>query len=82
MLLLLLLRLLAGIHHAPLRQRDRLPQHIEIADVIGEDQNQRGIEICALLVAEPAMRLDHRAKGVVGFWKIRAGGQRHDRNLN
>jgi hypothetical protein len=62
MLLLLLLRLLAGIHHAPLRQRNRLQQHIKIADVVGEDQNQRGIEIGALLVAQPAMRLDNRTK--------------------
>jgi hypothetical protein len=77
--LLLLLRLLTGIHHAPLGQRNRLAQHIKLADVIGQYQNQHGIEICALLVAQPAMRLDNRAKRVVGLWEIRAGGQRHDR---
>ena len=71
-ILLLLLRLLAGIDHAPPSQRDRLAQHIEIADVIGEYQNQRRIEICALLVAEPAMCLDDRAERIVGPCEIRA----------
>jgi hypothetical protein len=68
--LLLLLRLLAGIHHAPLGQRNRLAQHIKVADVIGEYQNQRGIEICALLVAQPAMRLDNRASGFGKFERV------------
>ena len=36
LLLLLLLRLLAGIRHTPLRQRNRLPQHIKVADMAGD----------------------------------------------
>jgi hypothetical protein len=70
LLLLLLLLLLAGIEHAPLGQRDRLAQHVEIADVIGEDQHQRRIEIGALLVAQAAMRLDDGAKASSGLAKF------------
>ena len=72
-MLLLLLLLLARIEHPPLGQRDRLAQHVEIADMIGENQNQRRIEIGALLVAQAAMRLDDGAKRVVGLGKIRTG---------
>ena len=72
MLLLLLLLLLAGIEHPPLGERDRLVQHVDIADVIGEHQNQRGVEIGALLVAQAAMRLDDGAECVVGFGEIRS----------
>src|SRR5450759_4154946 len=75
--LLLLLLLLVGVHHPPLRQHDRLAQHIEIADVIGKDQNQRRIEIGALRVGQSAMRLDDSAKGVIRFGEIRAGRQYH-----
>jgi hypothetical protein len=31
--------------------------------VIGEDQHQRGVEQCALLIAKAAMRLDDPAIG-------------------
>src|SRR5258708_12208453 len=78
-LLLLLRLLLARIHHPPLCQCNRLAQHVEIADVIGKDQNQRRIEIGALFVAQSAMRLDDGTKPVVRFCKIRAGRQRHDK---
>src|SRR5277367_996447 len=67
LLLLLLLLLLAGVDHAPLGEFNRLAQHVEIADMIGEDQNQRGIEIGALFVAQAAMRLDDGAERIVGF---------------
>jgi len=78
---LLLLLLLAGIDHPPSRQGDRFAKHIEIADMIGKDQNQRRIEIGALLIAQSAMGLDDRAKRVVRPCEIRTGGQCH-RNLN
>jgi hypothetical protein len=68
--LLLLLLLLTCVHHPPLRQRDRLAQHLEIADMIGKDQNQRRIEIGALLVTQSAMRLDDGAKGIIRFGEI------------
>jgi hypothetical protein len=69
-LLLLLLLLLIGIDHAPLGEGDRFTQHIDIADVIGQDQHQRCIKLRALLVAQSAMRLDHSAKGVIRFGEI------------
>jgi hypothetical protein len=68
--LLLLLLLLIGCHHAPFRQRDRLAQHADITDVVGEDLNQRRIEIGALRVAQAAMRLDDGAKRIVRFGEI------------
>jgi hypothetical protein len=68
--LLLLLLLLAGGQHPPLRQRDRLAQHVKIADMIGQDQDQRGIEIGALFVVQSAMSLDNSAKCVVRLGKI------------
>ena len=71
--LLLLLLLLAGIEHPPLGKRDGLIKHGDVADVIGENQNERGIEIGALFVAQAAMRLDDGAKRIVGFGKIRSG---------
>jgi hypothetical protein len=43
-----------------------------IADVIGEHENQRRVEIGALLVAQAAMRLDDGAERVVGLGKIRS----------
>ena len=70
--LLLLLLLLARFEHPPLGERDRLAQHVDVADVIGENENQRGVEIGALFVAQAAMRLDDGAKRVVGLGKIRS----------
>ena len=51
LLLLLLLLLLAGIEHPPFGERDGLGQHRYVADMIGEHQNQRGVEIGALRIA-------------------------------
>jgi hypothetical protein len=38
--------------------------------VIGKNQNQRRIEIGALLVTQSAMRFDNSAKGIVRLGKI------------
>src|SRR5216110_2387526 len=70
LLLLLLLLLLARIQHPSLGKLDRLAQHVEIADVISEHKNQRGVEIGALRFAEAAMRFHDGAKGVVGLCEI------------
>ena len=50
-ILLLLLLLLAAIHQPPLGQFDRFAQHLDIADMVGKHQHQRGVEIGALRVA-------------------------------
>ena len=71
--MLLLLLLLARVEQPPLGERDGLVQNGDIADVVGEHENQRGVEIGALLVTQPAMRLDDGAKRVVGLGKIRSG---------
>ena len=67
---MLLLLLLAGIHHSPLRKRNRLAQHVDIADMVGENQNQRRIEIGALRVTQSAMRLDDGAKCIIRLGEI------------
>src|SRR5438105_10193316 len=72
-LLLLLLLLLARVQHAPFSQCDRLLEHLDVADVIGEHQHQRGVEIGALGIAKASVRLDDGAEGVVGFCKVRTG---------
>jgi hypothetical protein len=71
--LLLLLLLLARFQHPSFCQFDGLTQHIEIADMVGKNENQRGVEIGALLVAQAAVGFDDGAKGVVGLFKIRTG---------
>src|SRR3954468_11010070 len=76
-LLLLLLLLLLAVDHAPLGEENRLPQHDDIADMVGEDQHQRRVEVRALLVGEATMRLHNGAKGVVGSREVGAGGERH-----
>ena len=58
---MLLLLLLAGIDHPPLRKPDRFAQHGEIADMVGQNEHQRGIEIGALRVAQSTMRFDDGA---------------------
>jgi hypothetical protein len=78
LLLLLLLLLLVGLDHAVPRERNRLAQHLDVADVIRQDQDQRGIEIRALLVVQAAMRFHDGAEGVIGLGKVRSGRQRHD----
>ncbi|MEY9477272.1 hypothetical protein ABH981_001485 [Bradyrhizobium ottawaense] len=60
--LLLLLLLLLTVDHAALGKLDRLTQHIDLADMVGEDQHQRRIEIGALLLGEPAMRASTMAR--------------------
>jgi hypothetical protein len=69
--LLLLLLLLIRFQHSPFGEPDRLAQHIEIADVIGKNENQRSVEIGALRLVEPAMRFDDQPIG--GIRKIRFG---------
>jgi len=64
-------RLLAGRPHPPLGQRNRLAQHVEIANMIGQNENQRRVEIGALRVAEAAMRFDDQPIGGVGIPEIR-----------
>src|ERR1700727_3937570 len=72
-LCLLLLLLLARLQHPPFGQFNRLAQDIELAHVIGEDENQRGVKIGARLIAQSAMGLDNHAKGIIRFFKVRAG---------
>jgi hypothetical protein len=71
--LLLLLLLLVGLQHPPFCEFDRLAQDFEIADVIGEDENQCGVEIGACLIAQSAMGLEDRTKSVIGLFKVRTG---------
>src|SRR6266568_1531827 len=68
--LLLLLLLLARIRHSPPRKSDRLAQHVEIANMIGQNQNQRRVEIGALLVTQSAMRFDDGAKRIIRLGEI------------
>ena len=69
-MLLLLLLLLTGIGHSPLRQCNGVTEDVDVADMIGEDQHQCRVEIGALLIAQSAMRLDDGAKGVIRLGKI------------
>src|SRR5437763_13696333 len=71
-LLLLLLWLLARFQHASSSQCDRFLEHLDVADVIGQHQHQRRIEIGALGVATASMRLDDCAARVAGFCRVRA----------
>ena len=80
-LLLLLLLLLARIQRPTLGERNRLTQHLDVADMIGEDQDQRGVEIGALFLGEAAMRFDDGAERIVRLCEVGAGGERHDRPL-
>jgi len=77
--LLLLLLLLVRLEQAPFGKRDRLAQNVDVADVIGQDQNQRRIKIGTLFVVEATMRFDDGAKRIIGFYEIRTGGERHDK---
>src|ERR1700689_1945528 len=72
-LCLLLLLLLVGLQHPPFCQFDRLAQDFEIADVIGEDENQCGVEIGARLIAQSPVGLEDRTKSVIGLFKVRTG---------
>jgi len=68
--LIVLLLLLACVHHSPLGERNRLAQHVEIADMVGENQNQGRIEIGALLITQSAMRFDDGAKCIIRLDEI------------
>ena len=68
---MLLLLLLACVKRAPLCQCDCFPEHLDVADMVGEHQHQRGVEIGAFGLAQAAMRLDDGAEGVVGLCEVR-----------
>ncbi|ANW04929.1 hypothetical protein LMTR13_37185 [Bradyrhizobium icense] len=72
-MLLLLLLLLARIEHSPGGERDGLLQHTEVTDVIGENENQRRVQIGALFVVQPTMRLNDGTERVVRLGKVRTG---------
>src|SRR3954452_18327208 len=72
-LLLLLLLLLARVQHAPFGERDGLPEHLDVADVIGEHQHQRSIKVGALGLTQSAMRLDDGAERVIWLGEIGGG---------
>ena len=63
--------LLVGCRHPPLCQLNRLAQHADITDMVGQDQHQRRIEIGTLRLAQAAMGLDDRAKRVIRLGEIR-----------
>jgi hypothetical protein len=71
--LLLLLLLLARFQHSSLRQLDCLAQDVEIADVVGENEHQSGVEIGAGFIAQSAMGFDDRTEGIVRLFEVRAG---------
>src|SRR6476620_3812968 len=52
LLLLLLLRLLAGIDHPPFGERNGFMEHRDVTDMVGEHQHQRRIEVGALRPAQ------------------------------
>ena len=59
-------------------QRDGLAQHVQVADVVGQQQQQAGLQQLALLVAEAAVGGDQRVvslvAGRVGVAMALAGG--------
>jgi hypothetical protein len=68
--LLLLLLLLVRLEQAPFGKRDRLAQNVDVADVIGQDQNQRRIKIGTLFVVEATMRSTMARNASSGFTKF------------
>ena len=50
-----------------LGERDRLIEHGKIADVVGEDQHEPGVEVRRGFVAQSAPRVDERLVGGVGI---------------
>ena len=44
--------------HADARRVDGLPQHLQVADVVGQQQHQARVEQAALFVAEAAVGVD------------------------
>jgi len=71
---LLLLLLLARFQHPPLCQFDRLTQPIEIANMLAKNENQHGIQIGALIVAQATVGLDDGTKGIIWPFEVRTGG--------
>src|SRR5258708_39274152 len=71
LMLLLLLLLLAHFDNSTMRKGNRLAQHVEIADVVRQDQDQRGIEIGALRIADAAMCFDDQPIGGVWIGEVR-----------
>jgi hypothetical protein len=63
--------LLTCFEYPPLCQRDSFTQNIYIADVIGENEHQRGIEIGALPIAETAVGFDDQPIGGISIGEIR-----------
>ncbi len=59
------------------RQRDRFLQHVNVADVIGEDQHQLRIERRGLVQRQPSPRLDQRNEGRIRIPELRSNDQRH-----
>jgi hypothetical protein len=48
-------------------EHDRLVQDIEVAYLVGEDQNEPGVERRTLIVRKASVRLDQHAIGTVGI---------------
>src|SRR5690606_3213960 len=55
------------------RGLQRLCKHVKVADVIGQQQYQRGVHSVALLCAQVAVRVDELFVEVVGYGEIRVG---------
>src|SRR5438552_5036427 len=53
----------------------RLAQDADVADVVGQQQDEPGVDELALLVAQAAMHLDQRLVEVVGGREIELGLQ-------
>jgi hypothetical protein len=58
-------RRLLSIRALTARERERFLQHLPVADVVGEDQDEAGVQRCALLVGQAAMRFDQHPVGLV-----------------
>ena len=51
-------------------QHQRFTQYGDVADMVGQQQNQTGVERLALFVAEVAMRVDERFVEVIARRKV------------
>ena len=61
-----------------MRKLDGFVQHVEVADLVGKDQNEPGIERGALLLRQTSMGLDQHAVGAIGIWQLHTGLEGHD----
>jgi hypothetical protein len=60
-----------GVRHAAPRQRDRFAQHVQVANVVGQQQQQTGLHQIALLVAEAAVGGNQRfVESVAGAVRV------------